>query len=499
MQEGFVGESRTTYDGFDSQDSSADADSQSKPKQQRRATGPNKMSLEDTIREIKEIRSHYTTDIREDLLSIGYELDGKNRHYDVEWSKVPMGGLKKWMLYGGPRRGRLASVFTIDTIRGAEAMAQRQLTQNEVEGFVFHAAKKRYYNALGNYTALATATWMTWYGYSTFKFPFRKAQPIEKYNNFPNRWMPILKGSLARFSWQSTRFTTYTVLCVALISPLARSMGDTTMMVGLNKDSRTHDALHSMKDEITKKQGLEEFPRNANVGKDRSKSRQQSPRPPPKPEQADGSPQNTDSPSDMFSTSSTSDANTYDSYSDRSYADTSTHTGEQAVEQRQSRQQDQQPPTSRWSQYTQPQKPKPDSLDDFYDDASPVAQSSRPAPPIGSPASSGSSWERIRHGYDSDSSGSENKIGIIPSSARQAMGQNRPRQGPRQRQRQEESNAESFSFSKKDEDRALAKERAQEDFDRMVEQERKGKGDGSSTGAGGGGAAGSFWGKRRGS
>ena len=198
------------------------------------------------VQQLQEIRSHYSFEVCDRTLYLGYDLNGAARKYRLPFESMPLSGASAWLLYGGPMRTEVASTFVIDTIRGAENLARRPLTQTEAEGYAHYASRRTLYSFASSISAIGIGSIFAIYGRKTMKFPFRKPQPLERYDNFPNRWLPALKGHYARTAWQFTRFNVYTILSLLLIAPLYSTMGDSAMMVGLYKDQRTHEVTKSM-------------------------------------------------------------------------------------------------------------------------------------------------------------------------------------------------------------------------------------------------------------
>ena len=452
------------------------------------------------LQQIQEIRSHYSLEVRDRTLFLGYELRGAVRRYGLPFANMPLSGMSAWLLYGGPMRTRVTGSFVIDTIRGAENLAHRPLTQTEAEGYAYYASRRTMYSFASSFSALWIGSLFAIYGRKTMKFPFRKSQPLERYDNFPNRWLPVLRGNYARIAWQITRFNVYTILSLALIAPVYSSMGDSAMMVGLYRDQRTH--------EVTK--GMAAALKNTNGRLQRHSSNRPAASTKPTPDAGD-----TQGDHGFYGSSEQGAANDFaygEDYSgDTAYTDGTTDTGLLGDSQVKSRDAQQQSPTAFTGNPAFRQKPvqqpspafrnKPgaqqdpdfdDSADpDFiFDDASPTA-GNNPATDAGSGfnrGSSGSAWERIRR----DQAERVAKGGVTSPGSRQASQGSRPRQTARKEVKDGyETTADSFSFSSGERDKQLAKEQAQKEFDKMLEEERKGV-DGGAAGFGG------AWGRRRG-
>ena len=455
------------------------------------------------LQQVQEIRSHYSFEVRDRTLFLGYDLRGAGRGYSLPFANMPLSGMSAWLLYGGPMRARVTSTFVIDTIRGAENLAHRPLTQTEAEGYAHYASRRTLYSFASSISAVWIGSLFAIYGRKTMKFPFRKPQPLERYDNFPNRWLPVLRGNYARIAWQMTRFNIYTILSLALIAPVYSSMGDSAMMVGLYRDPRTH--------EVTK--GMAAALKNTNGRLQRHASNR--PTASTKPISDAGDMQDDHG---FYSSSEQGAANDFaygkDYSSDTTYTDGATDTGLLGDSQAKSRDVRQQSPTAftrtpafRQKPVQQPSpafrntpgsQPDPDSdhstdPDFIFDDASPTAGND-PAMDAdssfsrGSSGSSGSVWERIRKGQTEKGV----KGGVTSPGSQQAS--SGPRTGKtawKEAKNSYETTADSFSFSSGEREKQLAKEQAQKDFDKMLEEERKGV-DGGAAGFGG------AWGRRRG-
>ena len=438
------------------------------------------------LQEIQEIRSHYSLDVRDSTLFLGYDLRGVARRYTLPFAKMPLPGSLVWLLYGGPGRRKVAGTFVTDSIRAAEDLVGRPLSQIEAEGFALHASRRTLYSTASTISAIGIGCGLSVFNRHLMKFPFRKPQPLERYNNFPNKWLPVLTGNYARIMWHITRVNLYIGLCFLLLSPLYSSMGDSAMMVGLYRDQRTQEVAKSMAEALKKSQGM--------IRRMRSNKAQAAGGPPPT---ANDAPEE-----DSFHQSSEGGAandygNARDFSGDTAYTDGTTDTGLLGDSQMRTREREQRSPSSftgnpafRRKPVRQPERDVDSTSDSDYifDDASPTAGNDPDMATRGSSERGGSAWERVRRGADDGGT----QTGVNPPGTRQA------KQGPKARELQQkgardeyESRGDSFSFSRTDEDKQLAKEQAQRDFDQMLEDERKG----SAGGEGGGG--GGTWERRR--
>src|SRR5256885_9565219 len=101
-----------------------------------------RQSLGSMLQHVQEIRSHYSFEVRDRSLILGYDLNGAARRYTVPFADMPLSRASTWLLYGGPMRTRVTGTFVIDTIRAAENLAHRPLTQTEAEGFACYASRR---------------------------------------------------------------------------------------------------------------------------------------------------------------------------------------------------------------------------------------------------------------------------------------------------------------------------------------------------------------------
>ncbi len=98
------------------------------------------------LQQVQEIRSHYSFEVRDRILFLGYDIRGAARRHSLPFASMPLSGATSWLLYGGPLRSRVTSTFVIDTIRGAENLANRPLSQKEAEGYALHASRRTLYS-----------------------------------------------------------------------------------------------------------------------------------------------------------------------------------------------------------------------------------------------------------------------------------------------------------------------------------------------------------------
>ena len=463
------------------------------------------------MQEIAEIRSHYSWGVRDSALFLGYDLRGASRQYRVPFDKMPLSRSARWLLYGGPGRRAVTSTFVIDTMRGAENMAGHPLTQTEAEGYALHASKRCGYNFAGSMSAVVIGVATAVLTRKTMKFQFRKPQPLEKYDVFPGRLLPVLHGRPAKITWHITRANMYVGLCSLLLLPVFGSMGDSVMMVGLYRDPRTQEFTQCISEVMNKTNGrLARIPANRDwKATGRAQAEQQAgtqtcSNVPAHDEDFYGS-------SDWRSTSEYQDSKGH--IGDPSYADGTTDAGVLPDSQRQSQESQQKSPpflanrprVRRDRDQTAPEFVKSTEADYVFDDASPTARDDPymaagrgTKSTLGQSASNGSAWERLRQNVEE----TPGAVMEPPQDASSHLPVNRDASRFRQRPQAGTdtdygNREESFSFSKNEEDKALAKEQAQKEFDQLLEQERRGI-DGGRDRASDAETDGSSWGRRRG-
>lgn len=359
-------------------------------------------------------------------------------------------------------------------------------------------------------------------GRKTMKFPLRKPKPLERYDNFPNRYLPVLRGQYARAMWHITRANVYTFCAFLLLQPLYNSMGDNALTVGLYRDSRTNSVLKEMKANKDPNRAFQISRIGSNVESGSAEDRRQVFGQTAKQregleKQRGGKVYEDPDPQGYYSDSAEGVVNDYSggqSYEsnaeDQAFkdgnangnadADSGMLTDRQMAvrEARQSNpnsgevsftgvpayQRGVQHKSQRQQQQQQQayEREQESAADDFiFDDASPsggrgmLEDISKTQTPV-TKSGMGGAWSRVRRG--------EQTGGKV---------EDQDQKGTKARGAQTRSSVDSFSFSKSDEERQLAKESAQKDFDRMVEAERKGV---AGSGSGGGSGEGSAWGGR---
>lgn len=399
------------------------------------------------FQEIMQIRSKYSIHLGTDAVDLAYELKGQNRAFHIPFDKVPIGSWTRSLCYGGPNAAAATGTLVIDLIRGCENMSGRRVTQDEAEGMTFYGSRRQLTLYIGQAAAVGLGGLNAWLGRSQMKFPFVKPKPIEQYDAFPLRQLPILKGWYARTMWTITRYNVYIGLWILLTQPFVRSIADTRMTVGLYQDRRTHDLSQVLKGQFDRLRGNRTGQGAVNMQGQQSSQRGQ--------EQDDASSQT------FYDEQSYGNDNSM--AADSSFTDGNTDTGlitDGAMQQRQTTQAS----PNAWSKaqsrgsrtaYEQPQSARSEaSRDIFFDDASPTPGND---PEMGNPQAyttpAGSAWSRIRKGEASTPGQT--------STARTSES------------RDFETKTDSFSFSDREEDKVLAKQQAQKEFDAMLDKERK--------------------------
>lgn len=410
------------------------------------------------LKEISDIRSHYNVHVGSNAIELAYELKGQQRHYSLPFDNIPIGGWTRSLCWGGPSSAAVSGTMLIDIIRGVENVSGRQINQQEAEGLAFYSSRRMMTLYTAQLSAFALGYGVAWRGRKEMKFPFMKPKDPARYEAFPMRVLPLLSGQYARTMWHITRANVYVLVCLFGINPLARSMADTRMTVGIYQDPRTHDLATTLKDKFDRLRM-----NRAQDSADRSKPDATLP-------SQRNQIENDDNPQVY---NSVQDHNSQANYaSDNTFTDSGTDTGlmddgstEQAIAR--------QPSPNAWSKAqsraSRPSVQQPDkksatqSNDFFFDDASPTAGNdpdmSAPQPYQRRPAQqSAGAWDRIRRS-DPGQSVSGSQRGSQPSGRNQA-----PEFEPR---------GESFSFSKGEEEKRLAREQAQKDFDDLLDRERR--------------------------
>lgn len=452
-------------------------------------------------------RASYTWSVESESLNIGYEIDGSKPLYRLPFESMPLGTFKRWLLYGGPKRANLRATEIIDWMRGAQYVVQKPITQGEAEAFAYHISNRGVQHFTGQVAACLIGGAIAYRTRATMKFPFRSAKPMEKYQNFPSRYMPLATGPAAPQLWHIARANIWAVLCLLVSQPLISVLSNQAMVVGLYRDDRTKDLYMRINE------GLDRI-RPDKVGA-RGVTRENAQRPSPEAgsrspregENADGSLQG------FYPDPDAEDGNGYretqDSIGDAVYPDDRgeapnlQQTTNQASWASDNLSQEQRAPASA------SKRPQQEAYngsaygsnsgggffnDDDYDDASPTAGNHRDSATQRSSIPRGSAWARVRQeNRPNRTGGAEQQAAGDPESQRAGSGSSdatpawsrqelrdetvppnsRSQQSPYQRMKQDQNSGDSFSFSKSDADRQLAREQAQKEFNAMLDRERR--------------------------
>lgn len=460
---------------------------------QTEGTGTGPVSQRDRSRnsrltEVIAIRSTYSVTPTPTNVTINYTLNNRRRNFTLEYSALPISGITAQALFGGNRRAATTGTFLIDTIRGVENVTGISLTQQQAEGVAKYACKKMIWSYMGIGSAVGAAAFFWQRGRDKMKFPIMKPKDPARYENFPNRYIPILKGNHARFMWQITRFNVYVTLGIFALSPIFNSIGDTSMTVGLYRDDRTRPVLEKMKKTVETR-GLQRIDGNL---------------PSAAGEQADPSGPAEDTAVDSFS------GDGYGGGAGVEYSDTMDSTGDVPESAQpntaQASSRTPQQTRSRWGQpaaqrpaqqeSAPPASPEESDPFDLGQDLESAAASD-PNSPQYNPAAAQSqqrpqrSWASIRN--DARQGRAPSPEASTPRSKESDYSSSPPGTGTGARPDASNANApgEQFSYGAEEADKQYAKEQAQKDFDAILERERQ-LGEQGNEGRGG------AWGRRPG-
>ena len=420
-----------------------------------------------SFRQFAEQRSKYSITKEDGGIRLGYELKDVPRNHFIAYENMPAGAFMRAMLFSGDTNTTVTGTFIVDMIRGIENTSGKMLTQTQAEGVALHSSKRMLYSTSSMYVATIGGMYIAWRGRKDMKFPFIKPRPSERYNNFPNRYIPIIKGQQARLMWHLNRGFIWVGLGVVLLSPVFNSMGGVSMITGLYRDDRTKEMMKGLKGSLQRIQS--NMPSSGAPGQTA----------PP----LDAYTRDDSSPSAFSNTGAeSSDGFSGGGYEEQGFG-TAYDGGEAGATQKPT-------PRSFPTARSQGVSPRPSQEQDtggsdfLFDDASPTAGND---PDMSAPAQyqGGSAWERLR--------------GTRNQAQRQPLPSRLP---PREQD-------ESFSFSGGDAEKVVAKQQAQKEFDAMLERERRESGSVdydrgmNATQQGqenpGGGDGGSAWSRRRGS
>ncbi|ETI21410.1 hypothetical protein G647_07757 [Cladophialophora carrionii CBS 160.54] len=399
------------------------------------------------LMQIIQARSKYQVSVEPETLSLSYELNDAPRLYRLSFDAMPLQGFSRWWLFGGPQRARRAGILAIDIIRGSENVAKRPVTQQEAEALTYWTSKRLLYSSYVTAASVVLGAFIARRGHARMKFPILPAKPLEQYNHFPLKQVPILTGRTAQSAWQFTRYGIWIQLTFLVASPTIGTAASIFIANAMSRDSRTQELVHALD------------PKRAWEDRGQSDSARQM------------------SPEQQHQLSSGFETPNQDSI-ERGTADGAGTLSDSAVRARENTQQYERYPSSS-QQQPQPhgQSASPPASADsdpfFYDDASPTTGNDRDnASPVAyTQPSGGSVWERIRRGGNASSPSRPPPYGA------------RAQPGAGQSTRLAEQEAE---FSERDAYSSESKfgsaatlrdgrdrERAQREFDEMLERERQ--------------------------
>ena len=499
-------------------------------------------SSEDAIRRTLRPGSIYFKSTVESF-TLGYMFQNRPVIRTIPWRNcTPDPSItKKWFTR---RNGGLAVKDLYNSVSTFEEGTQRPLNDEEMSAFAYYSGKKLQTVSYYWKGAAIVGTLLWWRQRATFKVPFlRVPKDPSRFDVFPHRAMPLLRGPLARATWMSQRLGIYLFLAVPCGFLFGLSSGTAAQVIGIKNDPRTQGLVKQAADRMRERIAAGQ-PVAGQIGRRGPPRRGQALPPPPTPQNAqNGSNENPDY------------------YSPTPGASPSTDTGVLNDAQMRTRDRKQQPPSrssdattqssydsnktqpehfpsdnssdryassfsrdfsgsndrDRYSSYSDSAPSQSSSFDWTEDSASPASGNERD-PYLSSPSSStspgGSSWDRLRQdsmsspkGRSPPTSQQQQQQQQSPSSpppqysppssstappqgasAWQRIRTGRPPPQPSSPPRdQSEQRGESYSFSSEDEDRNSAKIQAQKEFDEMLERERRGEGEDNGSGGGGGG------------
>ncbi|OCT45087.1 hypothetical protein CLCR_05805 [Cladophialophora carrionii] len=433
------------------------------------------------LMQIIQARSKYQVSVEPETLSLSYELNDAPRLYRLSFDAMPLQGFSRWWLFGGPQRARRAGILAIDIIRGSENVAKRPVTQQEAEALTYWTSKRLLYSSYATAVSVVLGAFIARRGHARMKFPILPAKPLEQYNHFPFKQVPILTGRTAQSAWQFTRYGIWIQLTFLVASPTIGTAASIFIANAMSRDSRTQELVHALD------------PKRAWEDRGQSDSaRQMSPEQQHQLSSGFETPnQGQDLEADSQRTSRDLERNGrvdqgmahgYNSGDsiERGSPDGAGTLSDSAVRARENTQQYERYPSSSQQQpqpqpHGQPASPPASADSDpfFYDDASPTAGNDpdNASPVAYTQPSGGSVWERIRRGGN----------GSSPSRPPPYGARAQPDAGQSTRLAEQEAefserdayNSESRFGSAATSRDGGDRERAQREFDEMLERERQ--------------------------
>ena len=358
-----------------------------------------------------------------------------------------------------------------------ESTLQRPATQGEAEAFALSAQKFHETYRYRNFFAWTLAAGAAYRSRSNFRFPFYTPKDQTRFDSFPSKTLPMLKGSGAKLCWHlAARFPAYLIGAYWTFSPLFNAIGGVTSLLLLRQDSRSAGGIKETTEKLTQKERERQASLQTRVGQ----SERDSPR---------------RYPQQVLDPITKDDPQEEPRYSDMDENQRAFQTSEQLSQAYPSNEPERRPrdqlqiastPSSSSpgpNRNRRPESAYSSSEPAFHDDSSPSG--AQVLKPTGSYQESGSAWDRVR----STSVGSDQASPWDSDQATKPQYQKKAQQrsywGRSGRSQDEnETTGDSFSFSKSTEEKELAKEQAQREFDSMVEAERRGQ-DGNKGGGSG--------------
>lgn len=463
------------------------------------------------IRTVKDAAAEITPN----ELRVQYRVnEGPLRRYQIPFDRMPLQGFGRKAAFGRPGVTSITSYSLVDLMSAMEALNGRPLTQLEAEGVALHVSRKQVYTSIAFYGGIFAGGLAAFARRKTFKFPFRKPKPVERYNLFPLQRAPLLTGEYARGAWHATRGLAYVAVAWSFLIPFYEYLGRNAQTMHLMRDERTRKLAQEFAQSMQRarqeqyedrQQKMRRGVRVTSQGRVSDQSNSASDQPDPSSSGFDGYDGGNQG-------EYVQDDSSPSSSSQYPYSDLPSNTGIISDTKMQSRVRSQRPSSSsdpstrntfdigRVERQPRAFGPgdnpptDPDSSEStFLDDVSPTAENDTyPDPRSTSPAPSGSTWARVRQSARSNTSpprdpssfsqasaspDPNNKRGIIPPHMRPLRSQSASARQLQQKSARDEheTDGDSFSFSKEGQDSQLAKEQAQKEFDRMVEEERRGE------------------------
>lgn len=197
---------------------------------------------------IMEARAKYNVSVEEDTLSLSYELNNAPRLYRLSFDSMPLHGFTRWWLYGNSTRARKGGMLSTDIIRGSENAVQRPVSQQEAEALTYWTSKRLVYGDCATLAAGVLGFYMARRGHARMKWPFLKPSPLERYNYFPLRRLPLVRGPMAQATWQFTRYCFYVQLVALAMTPFTSAIITLDIASRMSDDPRVKELFDAIKE-----------------------------------------------------------------------------------------------------------------------------------------------------------------------------------------------------------------------------------------------------------